>query len=75
VATATRAGRNEYQAALEYAWAAIEAARWDDAARAYQRARELLWQTLKTERGETRGFGSRAQALERVSSRSSFQAA
>jgi hypothetical protein len=52
-ATATRASQSEYQAALEHAWAAIEAAHWSDAARAYQRARELLCQVMKTEHGET----------------------
>jgi len=48
-ATATRGNRSEYQAALELAWTAIAAAHWSDAARAYQRATELLSQLLKTE--------------------------
>ena len=52
-ATSVRVNRNEYRAALEYAWAAIAAADWNDAARAYQRATELLFQVLKTEPAET----------------------
>jgi hypothetical protein len=51
--TLTNASRSEYQTALEFAWDAIAAAHWSDAARAYQRATELLCPLLKTEPSES----------------------
>jgi hypothetical protein len=52
-ATLTSDSRSEYQAVLEGAWAAVEAAHWSDAADAYQRATELLRQVVKTERRDS----------------------